>query len=790
MGLLDVFKSSGDKAKEIALAEQKADHDRLLKEWEEEASIVMLNGLQEAISNAIQKQFNLNDFQTDIHDDRGGFFDVEFDLQSTSARLKSLYAREPWCYTTADRISRSLSRIPFVIKDKATGEILEDHPANEAVCGGNPNQSGYNLNWSGYIDLIMGGNFFKVFDENYGNPHHVPIEFINLKLRNVGNTNDAIMAEKYGLVEALEISRSTNFMANKALHCIPYENVIHFKLPNPYTPLFGMSPYTAASRPILLDRHKNEFEMAFYLRGATNAGAIETTEDITKKRMDRLMRTFEQAFTGKRNWWRTIFLPKGAKWVNSGLTMAEMEHLEGLKENRRTLLSVLGVPPSQVGIVEDVNRATAEVQERAFWELTIVPLALFIADGYNDSYLFKEVYAGTVEVCPDFSGIEALEGSWVTRGENAKAVDDVATINEQREIAGLDPLKETDPRGVMFVSEMRAAARSLAQFGDIESLGPHETEVVSDVPIEGDEESERNAAFIRVKANTTANQQRLAVGQARKYMDVLKEWTSIALTQAEFALRKGKEVRLALQQGLDSRQAYYADTGLPFLGDTMLKGYDLGTKTTKDFYTQGKKVARGGRPVQFKALKPADEQALQAIKQKEERGRRLQLAERNITSFYGFDDTQTEQIMQVIEDGLADGKTTEQIAKTIEQDYGERYGDQAFTIARTEVLSAVSAGLQWQQDGLKQIFDKVNKQWFHVGDVGSNPDARVPHADFEALGEVSYDYIYENPETGGRLSLPRDPKGGAKDVINCRCSMVSVVPSDATSNASTIIAQE
>lgn len=853
MGLLDIFR--GNKATPMP------SDDSYLSEMNEEVSYFLLNGLEDSISNAIRKSFSLYDFQIDGHDNQGGYFGVEFDLQATAGRLKQLYMREPWAFICADRIARTLSGIPFKIRDVATQEPIEDHPGELIVNGGNPQQSGYDLNWGGYIDLIMGGNFFKVLDEVYERPHQVPIEYINLRLRNMQKPEQAMLARDRGLIEGVEISRSfaLGFGAgsNVQTHFIPYENVVHFKLPNPFTMLFGMSPFTAASRPILLDRNKNEFELAFYHRGATHAGVIETTEDITKKRMERLMRTFEQTYTGKRNWWRNLFLPKGAKWVNSGLTMAEMEHLEGLRENRRTILAVLGVPPSQVGIVEDVNRATSEVQEKAFYQMTIQPLAKMIADGYNNSFAFKNVFGESVEVYPDFSGIEAIEGSWVKKGEDAKSVEDVAVINEQREIAGLEPLPANDPRGNMFASEMRSAARAsiissegmsptpgdsedddklLFKIGkgegenaqhshsgeiDRESLSGKTTSTSNEsnnhehvlrgtiqedgsilVTVEETDghthpdttvrdpemEQEKQSFFSKVKATATANQGRISASAARRFLNVLKEYQALHLSQAEVALRAGKEPSVALAVGKSARQEYYAMNALPILGDTMVRGFDLATDQTKAFTVHELKwLYEKHIPVNVKAMSVKDEQAVSFLKEKNEEGRRVTLAQRNINSFFGFDDNESESILNVIAQGLEKNQTTEQIAKDLSKNYEEQYGDQAFTITRTEVLTAVSAGLEWQQDELKKVFDKVNKQWFHVGDVGSNPQARSPHADFESLGEVPHDYVYENTATRGRLLFPRDPAGGAADVINCRCSMVSVIPSDATSNANEIL---
>ena len=607
--------------------------------------------------------------------------------------------------------------------------------------------------------------------------------------------------------------------------------------------------YVAAARPILLDRHKHEFEMAFYLRGATNAGVIETTEDITKSRMTRLMSTFEQTFTGKRNWWRTLFLPKGAKWVNSGLNMKEMEHLEGLRENRRTLLAVLGVPPSQIGIVEDVNRATAEVQEMSFYQNTIMPLAEFIAAGYNNSHLFRNIYSDEVRIEPDFSGIDAVEGSLLTKAERAKAVDDIAVINEQREICGYDPLPTSDPRGNLFASELKKLDPN-ANFENVDDdeptddddpskslgsvaveIGPASNDAHTHVgefepetgigktiatngaedhvhrirPIDGNPdllevepstgdghthpnidrlERDRLQIIERSKKNATRNQRRIEKIQTEKYVRAYDNVRLSALRTAENALRGKKDVRAHLNGFMEDRLSLYGEKVMPVLIDSMEKGWDMGLSQTRSLTNAvRKKISRK----QSDRISPEGEQALTAIRERTADGRRRSLDERNIQSFLGFDETQTEQIVGVVEDGLRNGKTFDEIASTIRKDYGERYGDQAFTIARTETLTAVSMGIKANNDALNEVFSKVNKQWFHVGDSLTNPDARVTHAAFEKQGVVPSNHIWVSEKTGARMAFPRDPAGGAADVINCRCTMVSVIPDDATSNARGIL---
>jgi len=424
-----------------------------------------LNSLNAIVDKEIKKTFDYSQFQMGSESEEGNYFGSEFDIRATVARLKALYVREPWVYATASLIARTLGTVPFLVTNKKTGDVLENHELNKIINGGNYLQDQQSRDMSGYLDLVLTGNYFMITDEAYKMGIHIPVESANLKPRPFDSVSQREEVIKNGPIEAIEINGQ-----GTSASIVPFEQVIHFKLANPFNPLYGLSMFTAAARPILLDRYKNEFEMAFYLRGATNSGVIETDQDISKTRMERLMRTFEQAFTGKRNWWRTLFLPKGARWVSSGLTMNEMQHLEGLRENRLTLLAVLGVPPSQIGIVQDVNRATSETQEAAFWQNCIMPLVWYVAGGWNNSYLIKQVYKGEIEIVPDLTGVEALEGSLYTKAELANSLADWLKVNEIREdILGYEALPPDDVRGEMFAKEVRA--QILNPYGDIAPAG-------------------------------------------------------------------------------------------------------------------------------------------------------------------------------------------------------------------------------------------------------------------------------------------------------------------------------
>jgi hypothetical protein len=219
------------------------------------------------------------------------------------------------------------------------------------------------------------------------------------------------------------------------------------------------------------------------------------------------------------------------------------------------------------------------------------------------------------------------------------------------------------------------------------------------------------------------------------------------------------------------------------------------TKRLSDVFAD---IEQKSLPIHIKQprFNEVDEEAIEVIAERTENQKRKILAERSIKFFYKFDEANTEKIEQLVEDGLKQGKTFEQIQTSIKKDFTEKYQDQFYTIARTETLTAVSVGLNWHHETLKEVFTEVHKQWIHVGDApllgGNNPDARNEHAKFEfdgIQGVVPSDHVWVNSKTGGKLMYPRDMTSGAgpEDLINCRCNMIDVIPKTAQSNASSIL---
>ena len=724
------------------------------------------------------------------NDDGAGFFGREFEIRATAGRLKGLYGREPWIYAGSTLVARTLATVPFLAYDKRTGAKIANHPLEQLFKAGGPIESGIAAQWASDLDLDLTGNSFLVLDGNLKSYMHVPAELCTIKLA------DPKIDGRIGLQSIVVIDpRDTKGTRME----VDYKHVIHIRLPNPSNKFYGMPAWVAASRPILLDRYKNEYDMAFYLRGATHTGVIETTEDLTKTRLARLMTTFEAAFTGRRNWWRPLFLPKGAKWVSSSPTMVEMQHLEGLRENRKVILAVRGIPGAMVGLVDDANRANMEVQLRQFWENTIVPMANFKAACWNASYIAKTVYPA-IELRPDFSGIEAMQGSLISKGEQAKAVENHWTLDEIRtKIYGMPLLG--DERGNKLFVEIKPVAVSPGQQGGgsttplmdavaggqppsqlppsgspppaLPPATPAATEPTAPPP------DGKRVVGLQAKDEATASQNRIEDKLKGDLANAYKAFIDATLKQAANAVADRRGLVATLNASEEYRIASYWQVA----ATPMRKALDR-SFTASQANVRCAPTWVGLKRMQYEFTE-ADRQAIEVLRERTGDGQRKLLADRALTRFKGHSPRVTEQIMRIVEQGQEQGQSWGEIARTLRDKYEEAYPNQANTIVRTELLSAVSQGFKWNQDALKTVFDVVEEQWLHQGDVGSNPNAREWHFEFEELGVVEAGYVF-----APGLTYPRDPNADAGEVVNCRCSIVSVIPHDATSNANAILDTE
>jgi hypothetical protein len=131
-------------------------------------------------------------------------------------------------------------------------------------------------------------------------------------------------------------------------------------------------------------------------------------------------------------------------------------------------------------------------------------------------------------------------------------------------------------------------------------------------------------------------------------------------------------------------------------------------------------------------------------------------------------------MLDIINKGFQEGwgalKTADYIRNNPEIDLELR--NRAETIARTETGRAIHSGTFVGAD--KSPFVKV-KEWISARDsrTRGNPitsfQSKADHWDMSGQ-VVEFNQKFTDPKSGSKLEHPHDPKAGAADVINCRCT--------------------
>ena len=142
----------------------------------------------------------------------------------------------------------------------------------------------------------------------------------------------------------------------------------------------------------------------------------------------------------------------------------------------------------------------------------------------------------------------------------------------------------------------------------------------------------------------------------------------------------------------------------------------------------------------------------------------------------GISQSIANRIDKIIKDGRAEGLTLVEIARNIDTKVRPITRTRAATIARTETHNAASrAHHRYYQEVEKDYGSKLVKRW------ASTNDSRTRSAHSLANGQVRD--MNEDFLVGGALmSHAGDPRGGARNVINCRCVIIYVDEQDVVSD--------
>ena len=224
-------------------------------------------------------------------------------------------------------------------------------------------------------------------------------------------------------------------------------SICHLRSFHPQDDHYGLSPMRAAAQAVEVHNAASRWSKALLDNAARPSGAIVYTgEDgagtLTPEQYDRLLAEMEQHHQGARNAGRPMLLEGGLDWKPMGFSPSDMEFQKTKEAAAREIATAFGVPPMLLGIPGDATYANYQEANRAFYRLTVLPLATRTLAALSD-WLARFAPGQAVELRPDLDQVPALgperEAAWRRIGEA-----DFLTNAEKRALLGLPAEMEGD----------------------------------------------------------------------------------------------------------------------------------------------------------------------------------------------------------------------------------------------------------------------------------------------------------------------------------------------------------
>lgn len=335
------------------------------------------------------------------------------------------FCGNPVGFRSVKLIAEAAAALPLVLQDAE--RRYETHPLMDLVSRPNGAQGRAELLEALYAQLLLSGNGYV---EAVGGEAGVPVELHVLR-----SDRMSVVPGADGWPIAYEYAvggRRHRFDASGAV--VP---VCHIKNFHPQDDHYGFSPMQAAAMAMDVHNSASRWSKALLDNAARPSGAIiyrgaEGQGKLSDDQYDRLVNEMESHHQGARNAGRPMLLEGGLDWKPMGFSPSDMEFHKTKEAAAREIALAFGVPPMLLGIAGDATYANYQEAHRAFYRLTVLPLA-------------TRVTASLAHWLSGFSGdMVALKPD----------LDQVSALSQERDaqwarVAGAEFLTQAEKRGLL-----------------------------------------------------------------------------------------------------------------------------------------------------------------------------------------------------------------------------------------------------------------------------------------------------------------------------------------------------
>lgn len=530
---------------------------------------------------------------------------------------------------------------------------------------------------------------------------------------------------------------------------IPTRDMIFFRYPHPAEPLCGASPVEAFALSHDLDMQARGYGAGLLKNNAIPPLVITSEQTLNPRDAGLIGERWKDRHLRRPG--EPAVLGKGATVQLLGLTLEQIG-LESIdKMTRQQVFGSYGVPESKKGLVEDVNRANAESNERTYQKNVIWPrldridicINTFIMPRVRglEQTLFR--HENPIQEDKDFllekaekmvkAGLITINQARRMLGEEEAIDGDVFLIpvNVERVPAGQLATPPPPTEGAVTRGSHIFEPSPLFELAELRFLSRQD-------PLERRLISQFRRLFSQQQKDVVkaylANADRL---QGRKYF---KRWSEVDPDPADPGA-KAMSLPMITKDELDDAVDESQEEWLAVLAG----GYAIGHEAGWSLVAESLDVAIDFDIIRARAAERAQRQAAS------------QIAE--VLS------TTKARVQRIVALGVENGSSPTVIAGQIRKEFDVFKGARAATIARTESAASINWAFNEtikETQIRKQV--RLEKFWITILDGLQRRDHDVAHRQRQPVDQPF--------RVGNRaMQHPLDPAGGAAQVINCRCTM-------------------
>ena len=337
------------------------------------------------------------------------------------------FSGNPVGFRVVKLIAEAAAALPLVLQD--ADQRFEEHPLLALIARPNASQGRAELFEALYGQLLLSGNgYLEAVSAEDGAPRELHVlrsDRINL----VPGVDGWPVAYEYAVG-----GRKHRFAVVEG-----FSPICHIKSFHPQDDHYGLSPLQAAATAIDVHNSASRWSKGLLDNAARPSGAIvykgaDGQGAMSADQYDRLVGEMESHHQGARNAGRPMLLEGGLDWKPMGFSPSDMEFQKTKESAARDIALAFGVPPMLLGIPGDATYANYQEAHRAFYRLTVLPLATRVAAAV--AHWLTGFTGEVVELKPDLDQVPALAAE---RDQQWRRVSKASFLSdaEKRRLLGL-----------------------------------------------------------------------------------------------------------------------------------------------------------------------------------------------------------------------------------------------------------------------------------------------------------------------------------------------------------------